>query len=133
MKPKVDKNKCIGCGICVGVCPEGMKMVDGKAEIKDENAECLKDAASSCPKGAIILNSGIVKSTVGKLSETIHNFGHGTMQGRRLGYGRGRGGFGAGSTGKCICPNCGYRTPHQRGVPCYTQKCPKCGTNLVRR
>ncbi|MCD6478058.1 MAG: DUF134 domain-containing protein [Candidatus Aenigmarchaeota archaeon] len=47
--------------------------------------------------------------------------------------GRGRmGGFGAGPTGDCVCPKCGYRMPHQRGVPCYQQKCPKCGTPMTR-
>ncbi|OYT56877.1 MAG: hypothetical protein B6U68_02640 [Candidatus Aenigmarchaeota archaeon ex4484_14] len=27
---------------------------------------------------------------------------------------------------------CGYKMPHQRGVPCYQQKCPKCGTMMTR-
>jgi len=47
--------------------------------------------------------------------------------------GRGRlGGFGAGPVGDCVCPKCGYRAPHQRGVPCYEQKCPKCGSPMTR-
>lgn len=47
--------------------------------------------------------------------------------------GRGRmGGFGAGPTGECVCPKCGYRAPHKRGVPCYQMKCPKCGTTMTR-
>ncbi len=49
------------------------------------------------------------------------------------GGGRGRGGdFGRGPGGECICPNCGYREPHQVGVPCYTRSCPKCGALMVR-
>ena len=49
------------------------------------------------------------------------------------GRGRGRGGgFGQGPGGDCICPNCGHREPHQLGVPCYTRKCPKCGTLMTR-
>jgi hypothetical protein len=47
--------------------------------------------------------------------------------------GRGRmGGFGLGPSGECVCPRCGYRTPHQRGVPCYDQTCPKCGSKMTR-
>jgi len=54
-------------------------------------------------------------------------------RGRRRGWGRGRmGGFGAGPGGECVCPSCGERVPHQAGVPCYTVKCPKCGTPMVR-
>jgi len=62
-------------------------------------------------------------------------FGQGNMgQGRRgTGRGRGRmGGFGLGPSGECVCPSCGYRMPHQAGVPCYTIKCPKCGMMMTR-
>ncbi len=40
--------------------------------------------------------------------------------------GRGPGGF-------CICPKCGYRIPHQRGMPCSTLQCPNCKINLSRK
>ena len=47
--------------------------------------------------------------------------------------GRGRmGGFGLGPGKECVCPNCGAKVPHQRGVPCYTLKCPKCGSRMTR-
>ncbi|HON86520.1 MAG TPA: hypothetical protein PK864_10935 [Syntrophorhabdaceae bacterium] len=42
------------------------------------------------------------------------------------------GGRGAGPGGECICPNCGTRTPHQQGIPCFEQKCPNCATPMVR-
>jgi len=47
--------------------------------------------------------------------------------------GRGRmGGFGLGPGGECICPKCGAKVPHKRGMPCYTLKCPKCSTPMTR-
>ena len=49
----ISKNKCVGCGICISVCPEAIKMVDGLATIKSENADCLKKAVMVCPQKAI--------------------------------------------------------------------------------
>lgn len=51
----------------------------------------------------------------------------------RAGRGRGRmGGQAAGPGGYCVCPKCGYKTPHTVGVPCAQKKCPKCGTKMTR-
>lgn len=60
-----------------------------------------------------------------------------SMQGRGQGAGRGMGrgrmgGFGAGPSGFCVCPKCGYREAKVPGVPCSNKKCPKCGTLMVR-
>lgn len=44
-----------------------------------------------------------------------------------------RNGLGLGPGGNLVCPNCGLVIPHQRGVPCYTVNCPKCGTTMVRQ
>jgi len=38
----------------------------------------------------------------------------------------------AGPSGSCVCPKCGQRVPHERGVPCTKQKCPGCGAAMVR-
>lgn len=32
----------------------------------------------------------------------------------------------------CVCRNCGFRKPHTLGVPCRTEKCPVCGSQLTR-
>jgi len=61
--------------------------------------------------------------------------GPGTGRGLGRGGGRGRqtGGFGLGPGGKCTCPKCDATVPHQQGVPCYEHKCPKCGSQMVRK
>jgi len=55
---KVDKNVCIGCGMCVGMCPETFKLdADGKSEVvKDEVTDCAQAAAKDCPVSAISVN-----------------------------------------------------------------------------
>jgi len=42
-------------------------------------------------------------------------------------------GKGMGPTGFCYCPNCGYQEPHQRGIPCTSKKCRKCGSTMNRK
>lgn len=48
------------------------------------------------------------------------------------GQGRGQGGGRLGGGGFCLCPKCGEKTPHQAGSPCLEQRCPKCGSAMVR-
>ncbi len=62
--------------------------------------------------------------------------GQGAGTGRGMGSrggGRGRqGGYGEGPGGNCICSNCGEIVLHQLGMPCFAQKCPKCGAAMTR-
>ncbi len=55
MKIKVDKEKCIGCGACVAICPAVFVLKDGKAmaKIAETKDGCAKEAAESCPVNAI--------------------------------------------------------------------------------
>ncbi len=53
-------------------------------------------------------------------------------QGRGGGRGGGVGGGGGGPVGFCVCPKCGARAAHQRGMPCSGQQCPKCGNAMTR-
>ena len=56
---KVDKKKCIGCGLCVSIAPEVFELgSDGKARVKNPDAcnkEC-REAADSCPANAISIS-----------------------------------------------------------------------------
>ena len=38
-----------------------------------------------------------------------------------------------GPGGDCVCEKCGYKIPHQRGIPCSSLKCPTCGEGLERK
>jgi len=51
---KVNKDKCISCGACISVCPDGMDWDDdGKSKVK--NAEKVEECggATICPYEAI--------------------------------------------------------------------------------
>lgn len=37
-----------------------------------------------------------------------------------------------GTGGYCVCPKCGEKTLHQRGVPCQDERCPGCGAKMLR-
>ena len=52
MSAKVDKSKCAGCEVCVGVCPvEAISMVDGAAQVGDACIDCGA-CAGVCPVDA---------------------------------------------------------------------------------
>jgi len=51
---KVDAKKCIGCGACASICPQGFEMKgDGKSHVKSAKAPCIQDAVDACPVEAI--------------------------------------------------------------------------------
>lgn len=52
---KVDKDACIGCGLCIGTHPEIFAFGDdGMAEvIADGDEASIEDAVANCPAGAI--------------------------------------------------------------------------------
>jgi len=61
MKAYVDKDTCIGCGLCPEVCPKIFQMdEDGKAvaspdEVSENLVSSAKEAEEQCPVGAIIV------------------------------------------------------------------------------
>ncbi|MDZ7798656.1 MAG: ferredoxin [Patescibacteria group bacterium] len=57
--PKIDKEKCTGCGTCVALCPEVFEIgEDGKSKVKNskgcEECDC-QSTVESCPEEAITL------------------------------------------------------------------------------
>ncbi len=54
---KHDDAKCIGCGVCVALCPDNWELgTDGKAHPKKTEVEelgCNEQAAKSCPMKCI--------------------------------------------------------------------------------
>lgn len=59
MKAHVDKDTCIGCGVCPSVCPDVFEMDgDGKAKavvesVPESASDTAKEAEDSCPVNAI--------------------------------------------------------------------------------
>jgi ferredoxin len=59
MKAVVDRELCIGCNLCVEICPEVFSMGDDmiaraiEDDIPPELGEKTRDAAASCPVDAI--------------------------------------------------------------------------------
>lgn len=55
--PKVDSNLCIGCGLCLQLCPAVFALGDdGKSYITDpqgDSEENIQSAVDSCPVTAI--------------------------------------------------------------------------------
>ncbi len=109
--------------------------VEEASKISEHLRKCLVKEIENLEYVAIQIESHDVSS----------NYFHPSGIFARAGFGRGfgwqrrgrmkeiiGGARGAGPLGYCVCKRCGYRTKHQRGVPCSTLNCPKCGGKLVR-
>ena len=62
MEIKIDKQKCLGCEVCINLCPEVFELKDGKSKIKEKvnlkkHEDCIKEVIDSCPVAAIVKKS----------------------------------------------------------------------------
>jgi ferredoxin len=60
MKARIDKEACTACELCVDTCPDIFEMGEDTAVVKvsvipGNLQDCAKEAASSCPTEAIII------------------------------------------------------------------------------
>ena len=58
---RLDEEKCVGCGMCVMVCPHGvLVMNDGRARIEERDA-CMEcgACARNCPTEAVSVRPGV--------------------------------------------------------------------------
>lgn len=58
MKVTVDRDACIGCGLCAGICPEVFEMDEENiakviAQPNEGTEASAREAADSCPVSAI--------------------------------------------------------------------------------
>ena len=71
---EVDEEKCIGCGMCVIVCPHGvLELADGNIRMENRDA-CMEcgACARNCPVEAVTVKAGVgcaaavINSVLGK-------------------------------------------------------------------
>ncbi|MCX7965295.1 MAG: mercury methylation ferredoxin HgcB [Syntrophorhabdaceae bacterium] len=56
-----DEKRCMGCGMCVTVCPRGVFQMNGKKAMLVDRDACMECGAceKNCPFSAISVNAGV--------------------------------------------------------------------------
>jgi len=125
---RVDIERCTGCGICIGVCPQHAIAINSDLASVNEDL-CIQcgTCADVCPAGAIrevtLVHTQLVKGG----EKMVYGFGRGS--GRRGGAGFGfRGatppwpyvGRGRGGLPRCSYPGVAMASPYPPASPLYT-------------
>jgi ferredoxin len=47
----IDREACIGCGVCVSACPDTFEMDGDKVKVinPDSTADCVQESIDTCP------------------------------------------------------------------------------------
>ena len=117
MKYRIDESLCVGCGLCVNVCPVRAITMADTAQINIDSCTGCGTCAGVCKKGAIIevpdpdkpvqettfvpaaITSGVA-TAIGALGDAVKRYANSSSPaGSRRGGGMGRGGGGNGSGG----------------------------------
>lgn len=58
---KLDENKCVGCGMCLIVCPHAVFVGDNGRPRIDNRDACMEcgACAKNCPTGAVTVTAGV--------------------------------------------------------------------------
>lgn len=119
---------------------EALRLVDLSGQGQVAAAKKMAISQSTLQRILVSAHKKVARALVSGLAIKIKGgevmmVGFGRGRGQGGGRGRMGGSFAAGPGGICQCvnPECGYEAPHQAGSPCYTLKCPKCGSPLIRK
>jgi uncharacterized protein len=120
---------------------EAIRLIDSEGLDQTKAAKKMKISQSTLSRllkeGRKKLADAIIQGNSIKIQGGNFKMAMPKVRGLGMGGGRGfgggrMGGFAAGPSGNCVCPKCGYKEPHQTGVPCLQKRCPKCGDKMIR-
>ncbi len=57
----LDRERCVGCGMCAVVCPRGVLAMDGGRAVLVDRDGCMECGAcvTNCPSGAVSVTPGV--------------------------------------------------------------------------
>ena len=58
MRVSIESDKCIGCGVCVQICPDVFSLDEGLGiarVLRPEGMDCVEEARDSCPVSCIVI------------------------------------------------------------------------------
>ena len=62
---QVNKDLCLGCGLCADSCPRGaISLLSGQAEIDQKRCNSCRVCLEACPRGAIVETISVSREEV---------------------------------------------------------------------